>query len=424
MPPRSTAWTWTLCLVLLSATLLNYANRLALTQNAGPVMRDFETDKEGYGRINGWFSLGFACGGLLFGALADVISVRLLYPAVVLIWSAACVACGLVRSLEALIACQFFLALFEAGHWPCALRTTQRTFKPAMRTLGNSILQSGASLGAILTPQIIAALYVYDPAQWRWVFFIVGGLSIPWALAWLALVRERDVRRPVFQTDESSAGAGRDQELEEVPFWHIFTLRRWWLLLFVVSCINLVWHYMRVWLPVWLGDERGYSHEFVQHFTSLYYLATFIGALLAGWLTSALPRRGWNVHRARLAVFLGCGLLSAMVIPAAFLPKGNALLACLLLVAFGSLGLFPIYYSLNQEISAKNQGKVGGSLAFSTWGMLYFFHQWVGSVLEQYPEWKPWIVTLVGLGPLVALAALVLFWGQRSSQPDVGQAPA
>jgi len=416
--PRSDAWTRTLCVILLGATLLNYANRFALTQNAERVIEAFQTDKEGYGRVNGWFSLGFAFGGLLFGILADVISVRILYPAVVLVWSAASFCCGLVKSLELLIACQFLLALFEAGHWPCSLRTTQRTFNPAMRTWGNSLLQSGASLGAILTPQIVAGLYRYDPAQWRWAFFIVGGLAVPWVIAWLWTVREGDVRRPVIQTDETAAGEGEARELEEVPFWTVFTTRRWWLLLIVVCCINVVWHYIRVWLPLWLGEERGYPDTFVQHFTSLYYAATFFGSLAAGWLTAALPRWGWNVHRARLAVFLLCGLLSAMVIPAAFLPKGNPfldnlLLACLLLTGFGSLGLFPIYYSLNQEISARNQGKVGGSLAFSTWGMLYFFHNWVGKTLEHTPEWKPWIVTCIGLGPLVAFVVLLLFWGRR-----------
>jgi ACS family hexuronate transporter-like MFS transporter len=410
---RSNTWTWTLCVILLGATLLNYANRFALTQNAARAIEAFQTDKAGYGRVNGWFSLGFACGGLLFGVLADVISVRILYPAVMLIWSAASVCCGLVQSLELLIACQFLLALFEAGHWPCALRTTQRTFKPAMRTWGNSLLQSGASLGAILTPQIVAGLYRYDPAQWRWVFFIVGGLSVPWVIAWLATVREADVRRPVIQTDETAAGEGEAREMREVPFWRVFTMRRWWLLLAVVSLINVVWHYIRVWLPLWLGDERGYPDLFVQDFTSVYYAATFVGSLAAGWLTAALPRWGWNVHRARLAVFLVCGLLTAMVIPAAFLPKGNLLLACLLLTGFGSLGLFPIYYSLNQEISARNQGKVGGSLAFSTWGMLYFFHEWVGRVMKETPEIKPLIVTLVGLGPLAAFVVLVLFWGRR-----------
>jgi ACS family hexuronate transporter-like MFS transporter len=272
--------------------------------------------------------------------------------------------------------------------------------------MANSLLQSGASIGAIFTPQLVALLYVYDPAQWRWSLYIVAGLAVPWVIAWLWMVRDADVKRPVIQTDEVAAGAGEDRVLEERPLWRIFMSRRWWLLLVVVSCINVVWHYIRVWLPLWLEQERGYSHQFVQHFTSIYYLATFLGAMTAGSATAALSRGGWNVHRSRMTVFLVCAVLSAAIVPAAFLPQGWLLLGALLLVGFGSLGLFPIYYSLNQELSAKHQGKVGGTLGFSTWVLLYFFQGWVGRVLTEQPDLKPAIVTVVGLGPLVRLGVV------------------
>ena len=411
--PRSNRWVWTLCLVLLGATLLNYANRSVFTQNALPIKAAFDIGDTKYGTVNSAFALGFALGGLTFGILADWISVRILYPTVVLLWSLASIGCGIVDSVISLAVLRFLLAFFEAGHWPCALRTTQRTFKPAMRTLGNSILQSGASVGAVLAPLLVLAIHSRAPGAWRLAFFIVGGLSVPWAVAWLLMVRESDVRRPVIQTDESARGTGEERELEEIPFWRIFATRRWWLLLVVVSCINIMWHYIRVWMPIWLEEDHGYSHEFVQWFTSAYYGATFVGAIASGLLTAALPRWGWNVHRARLAVWLVFGILASLVAPAAYMPKGNLFLATMLLVGFGSLGLFPIYYSLNQEISAKNQGKVGGSLGFSTWGLLIPFHWLVGWIIENHPDTKPAIVTAVGMGPLVAFVILLTLWGER-----------
>jgi MFS family permease len=95
-----------------------------------------------------------------------------------------------------------------------------------------------------------------------------------------------------------------------------------------------------------------------------------VGGLAAGYFTALLPRLGWNVHRARLTVFFVCSLLTASAVPAAFVPSGPLFLALLMVVGFASLGLFPIYYSFNQELSAKNQGKVGGSLGFAAWAML------------------------------------------------------
>jgi ACS family hexuronate transporter-like MFS transporter len=282
------------------------------------------------------------------------------------------------------------------------------------RTWGNSILQSGAALGAVATPLMVLALYRWDPAQWRVGFFIVGGLGLPWAVWWLLTIREADLRRPVIQTDESSAGPGKEKVLQETPFFRLYLMRRWWLLLLVVICINTLWHYVRVWMPVMLEKDHRYSLAFVQTFTSIYYLATFFGSLAAGWLTAHLAARGWNVLRARLSAFLLFGLLATLAVPAAFLPRGPLLLGALLLVAFGSLGLFPIYYSFSQELSARNQGKVGGTLSFSTWGVLSLIHPLIGRAVDADPTVRPWIFAAAGFGPLLAFFVLLLFWGKRS----------
>jgi ACS family hexuronate transporter-like MFS transporter len=168
-----------------------------------------------------------------------------------------------------------------------------------------------------------------------------------------------------------------------------------------------------------LEKDHRYSHGFVQGFTSVYYLATFLGSLAAGAWTARLAARGWNVHRARLAGWLLFGMLASFSIPAAFLPRGPVLLGALLLVAFGSLGLFPIYYSLTQELSAKNQGKVGGTLSFSTWGVLSVIHPLVGRAVDADPQVRPYLFAATGLGPLLAFVVLLFFWGRRPAADTI-----
>ena len=158
--PRSRVWLAGLFVLLFSATFLNYSQRFVFTQNTTKIQRAFVDDSrnnhqgeedrnvEAYSRAAGRFALGFAFGSLIFGILADLISIRWLYPIVVVVWSLAGVVSGLAETVTGLAASRFVLGLFEAGHWPCALRTTQRTFLPAWRTAANSILQSGASIGA------------------------------------------------------------------------------------------------------------------------------------------------------------------------------------------------------------------------------------------------------------------------------------
>ena len=404
---RSVRWQRMLLLILLSATCLNYANRFTFTQTSPLIKQAFDLDNEQYGAVESAFSTGFAMAPLVFGTLADVISVRWLYPAVVLAWSAAGLSTVLVGDYTGLLLARFLLGFFEAGHWACALRTTQRVFSPAQRTKANSVLQGGASLGAVAVPLLVILLAIEQTANWQSVFWIVGVMGLPWAIAWLATVSEADVNRPVVIVGEDPGG--RPTLAAAVPFTRIIRSRRFLVLLIVVLSINVCWHYIRVWLPLTLNEDHGYSLAAIQYFTAAYYSATFVGCLAAGWLTTWLADTGWHVHRARLAVFLLAGLLTSLSVVSAFAPAGALLLGSLLVVGFGSLGLFPVYYSLVQEISAQHQGKVGGTLGVAAWAVLIPIH-WA---VDQNPVNRPYVLAGVGLLPLFAFAVLAGGWNAR-----------
>ena len=156
--PRATLRAWGICGLMLLATMLNYMDRQALAQQATEISRELKLSNEDYGRLEAGFGLAFAVGGIVTGLIADRISPRWLYPAVLLGWSAVGFATGWVTSYRELLVCRVLLGFFEAGQWPCALVTSQRLLSRRDRPLGNSILQSGASLGAIATPIVVLLL--------------------------------------------------------------------------------------------------------------------------------------------------------------------------------------------------------------------------------------------------------------------------
>lgn len=417
---RPASWRWRVSLILMLALVLNYSNRLMVNQNQARIEAEYHTNSDGFGRLLSNYSLGFAFGGLLFGILADWISIRWLYPAVVVIWSAIGAYRGRTSTLDDMATCQFIMGLFLAAHWPCALRTTQRLFDPTQRTLGNTILQSGASIGNILTPLMIAVIVSYNPSQWRWGFDIIGALGLLWGLIWFQTVSESDLKKPVLQTAATSQDGEVAVVMQEQPFWTLLMTRRWWLLLFTVIAINTIWHYMSGWVPGSLHKYYGYSDLFVQCFTATFYAGTFIGSMATGWLTSRLPQWGWSVTQSRLAVFGLAGICTAFAAPAAYLPAGTAKLTCLLIVSLGSLGLFPIYYSLNQELSARHQGKVGGLLSFCSWIFVSYLHAKIGVLAKSDPSWHSWFMARFALLPLLALVLLILWWRvPTSSTRDV-----
>jgi ACS family hexuronate transporter-like MFS transporter len=418
---RSPAWKWSVCGLLLLATMLNYMDRQTLSLAIPDIDRELHLTNEQYGDLELGFGVAFAVGGLVTGLLADLASVRWLYPAVLAGWSLAGIATAFAEPIGrwlsvdssgslppafvGLFVCRVALGFFEAGQWPCALVTSQRLLSPADRPLGNSLLQSGAAVGAILTPQVMKFMVTDTPGSWRGPFQVIGVLGLSWIVPWLAFVRAGDLRRPA-AADAALVGHDRDgiEASERQSFW-----RRFALLVLTVILINLCFQFFRVWLPKCLREYHHYSRDQVNDFTSAYFMATGIGCFGTGLAAKGLVLCGWRVHRARMLAFAVSACLTATSALAADLPPGPLLLGLLLAIGFGALGVFPTYYSLTQELSTRHQGKLTGVLGFSTWICTAVAQKGVGRHIDQTHSYADSIF-VAGMLPLVACVALLLFW--------------
>jgi ACS family hexuronate transporter-like MFS transporter len=390
-------------------------DRQTLSNAASRVISDFQLTNEQYGELETWFGLSFAAGALAFGFLADRTGVRLLYPAVLIAWSLMGIATGMVTSFGGLLVCRSLLGWFEAGHWPCALKTTQRLIPASQRTLGNSILQSGTSIGAIITPLILAAMLTSEAGSWRFPFQVIGAIGLGWAVLWLAVIRPSDLAGPL----EAESGTLGQIDPAAVSRTRDVLVRRFVVLVIVVITINICWHLFRVWLPLFLQKGRGYSEQFALGFTSVFYVATDIGCIAAGAATIALHRRGATAGFARWLVFGGCSVITALSVVVAWLPQGNLLLGLLLLFGAGALGLFPCYYALSQEVSVRHQGKVTGVLGAIAWIATAPVHKYFGRLVDKTGSYDLGIA-VVGCLPLVALAAWWLLWDWENESDQQG----
>ena len=409
---RSTSWKTWVSILLLLATMINYMDRQTLSNLSERITQQFEMSNAQYGYLELVFGISFAVGSLVFGMLADRLSVRVVYPLVLIAWSSVGIATGLTRSYPSMLVCRGLLGFFEAGHWPCALIVTQAVMTRGGRVMGNSILQSGASLGAILTP-IIIRLIVADntePDAWRSPFFVIGGVGLVWAVVWMSIIRPGDLV------------VDRSAETPERPWQWLagfVTDRRFWALAMMVISINTSWQLIRHWLPKFLQVGRGYSEAHALYFNSVYFIATDVGCILAGIVGLWLTRAGWDVHRSRLMVFFGCSLLAALTTLAAALPAGPLLLGILLLVAAGTLGVFPCYYSFTQELSQRHMGKLTGVLSFIGWMAASPVQPLFGSVVDRTGSFDLGI-TLVGWSPMLGLLLFLVLW----RDPKVSQLPS
>jgi ACS family hexuronate transporter-like MFS transporter len=110
-----------------------------------------------------------------------------------------------------------------------------------------------------------------------------------------------------------------------------------------------------------------------------------------------------------MAMFLSCSLLTSLCMVAAFLPASWLLLVSLLLIGFGSLGQFPIYYAFSQELSAQGMGKITGALSFLTWISTALVQEPIGRWIDRTGSYSQ-VTFLAGLVPLIGFLALLTLW--------------
>lgn len=414
--PRDPSWRWLVCGVLLLATCLNYMDRQAFSETATQLKQLYRIDDERYGQIEKAFSWAFAGGALVFGFLADRFGPRMLYPVVLIGWSIAGIATPLAADgrftafLQSpgdaegtgpyhwFLACRTMLGFFESGHWPCALITARQVLSARDRAFGNAILQSGASLGAILTPFYVLYIRRWTGGGWGLPFWTIGFSGLLWVPLWLSLVPRGALTNPPPPSAEGKT-------------WPVGTfIRRAIVLLIVVTCLSVCWQFIRAWLPKYLKEHHGYASEVSAQVVSLYYIAADLGCILAGYLIKKLATGRRGVHASRVLIYAGWAGLTAIAVAIPHLGREpRVLIPAFMLVGAGILGLHPIYYALVQELPERHMGRLSGSLSAMSWFIVGIVQGTIGAHIERTGDYAA-AFTLAGLAPLLGLIALLTLW--------------
>lgn len=436
------------CLLLLLASAVNYMDRQTLAVAAPRIKEEFKLSLVQYGNIEAIFGYSFALGSLFWGFLVDRISVRWIYPIGLLGWSLMGFLTGWARDYDDLYWCRLFLGFFESAHWPCGLKTTQALLSRRGRAMGNSVLQSGTSIGAILTPLVMLAILTPSPGSWRIGFQGIAIVGASWVFLWLYVVRDRDlaIQHP---EDHKSNGASASD-----PWWMALFTRQFLIIVLFVISINTMWQLVRAWLPLIMRENYGFSERQTLIFNSLWYIFTDLGCFASGVLALAMAHRGWSIKSARLLsltlgvclfatiaavpflhhrVQAGKGQSDAPVVTATveaitwteeaqlFLqlePLQFAMLGVLLISGAGALAIFPIYYSFAQDVSPLHPGKVTSVAGMLGWLASSYAQPEFGRLTQRTGNYDLGLF-IISVLPIVPLVAILFFWPSdaRASKP-------
>jgi ACS family hexuronate transporter-like MFS transporter len=399
---------WWICGVLLLATTLNYMDRISLNQMSKEIKNAYAIGNTAYGVLESGFQIAFGIGAVLFGIIVDRFGPYRVYPVAVVGWSAAGFLTGFADSYWTLFGCRMMLGIFEAGNWPCGIRTVRQVMTRDERSLGNSIFQSGTGLGAIVTPLAIGACFWYfgtNAAEgWRIPFRVIGVIGLAWVVLWLLTVPRRLVNGPA-----ANPASTTDAE----PFSAVFRDRRFWILIAVIIGVNTSWHTFRVWQPLFFRESLGYSEVESRRFNMLYFIVADVGSWLAGFAVIGLKWRGFNLHASRMIVFAISVLfvMAAFAIP--FVAK-DTIPVLVLVSGFGGLGLFATYFAFSQELSGKNQGKVTGTLGCVNSLYLAGLY-WVQGAASDYVGSLENVLATAPIPAIVAFVAVVIWWPREKA---------
>ena len=145
--------------------------------------------------------------------------------------------------------------------------------------------------------------------------------------------------------------------------------------------------------------------------------AAGLGCLAAGAGALCLGRYGLSTHTSRVLIYFICASLTALTLVAATLPLGMPLYIVLLLIAAGSLGLFPCYYSLSQDASQKHMGKTSGLLGALGWLTASPLQKIFGRVVDETKSYDEGLA-MIGLAPLLGILLLLFLWPPWSTESN------
>lgn len=358
---RGLRW-WIISLVAL-ATVINYIDRSALAIMWPNISKDLGMTKEDYSAIAILFTIAYAISQTVSGKLYDWIGTRMGFVVSILIWSFSAALQGVAKGLAAFGIFRFTLGLGEAGNWPGATKSNAEWFPVKERAFAQGIFNSGASIGSIISPPLIAFLYLW--VGWKLTFVVLGGLGILWIIPWLVVNKALPKTHPWLTEEERKmilSGQHEDKEDEKPP--SMITLlkqKETWSVLGSRFFLDPIWWLFVFWLPIYLADKFGFNIKQIGMFAWMPYVGAATGALFGGWLSGKMIASGWTVGKARkwsIAIG-GLIMLPALLFTAA---ASDPLLAVLLIAAI----LFGFQVSIGNIQTLPSDfftGKAVGSVA-------------------------------------------------------------
>lgn len=375
---------WKIMSLLFFATTINYIDRQVLGILAPQLQEQFGWSESDYGYIIMAFQAAYAIGLISMGSLLDKIGTKLGYIISITVWSVAGILHAAGRSMFSFAVARFTLGIGESANFPAAIKTVAEWFPKKERALATGLFNTGANVGAILSPLLIPLIALHW--GWKWAFILTGLLGFVWLLFWIPIYSKPEENKKVSDAEKKYI-LKDDAEIEKtenkLTWKKIIGYRQTWGICLARFVTDPIWWFFLYWLPKFLNSNYGIDLTNIGLPLITIYVVSIGGSVWGGWLSSFLIKKGRNPLAARKFSIL---ILALFAVPIFFVSLINNFWIAVLLIAFAAFahqGYAANIFTIVSDVFPKNAvGSVTGLAGFggAIGGVL--FSGFVGLILE------------------------------------------
>jgi ACS family hexuronate transporter-like MFS transporter len=292
---------WVVVILLFFATTINYIDRQVIGLLKPTLASEFNWTETDYGKIIMAFSAAYMVGLLIFGKFIDRIGTKAGYTVSVIVWSAAAMLHSLVKGNLGFGTVRALLGLGESGNFPAAIKSVAEWFPKKERALATGLFNSGASIGAVVTPIIVPVILVNF--GWRAAFFITGVLGSIWLVFWLIFYqipsKKRGLSPEEFKYIHCDTDQAGEQHTSGITLRKLIAIPQTWAFIIGKFLTDPIWWFFLFWLPSYFSSAFNLDLTKPSLQLGIIYLTTTIGSIGGGYLSSRLIKKGWSVFKAR-----------------------------------------------------------------------------------------------------------------------------
>jgi ACS family hexuronate transporter-like MFS transporter len=324
----------------------------------------------------------------VFGRIIDKIGTKMGFSISIVFWSIAACLHGVVKTTFGFGVARAALGLGESGNFPAAIKTVAEWFPKKERALATGIFNSGANIGAVFAPILvptILALY-----GWQEAFIITGAIGFVWLIFWLYYYEIPNRHKKVTEAELAHIHSDNEEDTSnEKPLtWGtLFRVRQTYVFIIGKLLTDPIWWFFLFWLPSYFSTSFNLDLKKPGWPLVIIYMATSIGSIGGGYLSSYFIQKGWPVYKARKTAMFIFALCVLPIMSAKYATNMWVAVALISLAAAAhqawSANIFTVASDMFPKKAISSVVGIGG-MAGSVGGVL--FPIFVGYILETYRQ--------------------------------------